>query len=110
MTKYGNNLSELLQIDNIEPNRIKIYLYQMLRSLVYIHALNICHRDIKPHNFVIKNNRIFLCDFGASKVIDSKEQSVTYIFDRQYRAPELLFGDGHYDKSVDIWALGCVAA
>ena len=27
---------------------IKLYSYQMFRSLAYIHALGICHRDIKP--------------------------------------------------------------
>lgn len=69
MKKYSNNLSEILQLETLEPFRTKIYLYQMLRSLLYIHSLNICHRDIKPHNFVIRNERIFLGDFGAAKVI-----------------------------------------
>ena len=27
---------------------VKLYAYQMFRSLAYIHALGICHRDIKP--------------------------------------------------------------
>lgn len=27
---------------------VKLYAYQMFRSLTYIHALGICHRDIKP--------------------------------------------------------------
>lgn len=27
---------------------VKLYAYQMFRSLSYIHALGICHRDIKP--------------------------------------------------------------
>lgn len=39
---------------------------------MYIHGLNICHRDIKPHNFVTKSNRILLCDFGASKIMNQK--------------------------------------
>lgn len=31
------------------PNALgKIYSYQMLRGLAYIHNLNICHWDIKP--------------------------------------------------------------
>lgn len=62
----------------------------MIRAVAYIHSLNICHRDIKPHNFVIKNNRILLCDFGAAKRMRSGEEnstSATYVFEREYRAP-----------------------
>ncbi len=31
-----------------------------------------------------------------------------YVSTRWYRAPELLVGSRVYDKSVDIWALGCM--
>jgi glycogen synthase kinase 3 beta len=27
---------------------VKLYIYQMARSLAYIHQMGICHRDIKP--------------------------------------------------------------
>lgn len=27
---------------------------------------------------------------------------------RWYRAPELLVGDPHYGKAVDVWAIGCI--
>ncbi len=29
---------------------VKLYMYQVLRSLAYIHSLGVCHRDIKPQN------------------------------------------------------------
>lgn len=35
---------------------IKIYIYQLLRSLAYVHALGICHRDIKPQNLLLDSN------------------------------------------------------
>lgn len=31
-----------------------------------------------------------------------------YVSTRWYRAPELLVGSKKYDKSIDIWALGCM--
>jgi cyclin-dependent kinase-like len=31
-----------------------------------------------------------------------------YVSTRWYRAPELLVGSRDYEKSVDIWALGCI--
>ena len=33
---------------------IKFLTYQAFRGLLYIHSLGICHRDIKPHNLLLK--------------------------------------------------------
>lgn len=45
---------------------LQLYLYQMLRSLAYIHALGVCHRDIKPQNVLVDAAArvVKLCDFG----------------------------------------------
>lgn len=48
---------------------IKLYLFQIFRSLMYIHSLGICHRDIKPHNLLVQGMHVALCDFGSAKVI-----------------------------------------
>lgn len=37
-----------------------------------------------------------------------KDNLTEYVSTRWYRAPELLVGSRHYEKSVDIWALGCM--
>lgn len=45
---------------------IKLYMYQLFRSLAYIHSLGICHRDIKPQNLLLnpETGILKLCDFG----------------------------------------------
>jgi cyclin-dependent kinase-like len=41
--------------------------------------------------------------------LDENSAKLTeYVSTRWYRAPELLAGSQIYDKSVDIWALGCI--
>ena len=61
---------------------LKIYSYQMLRSLAYIHGKGITHRDIKLSNILLDNDRlpitkVKICDLGSSKKLMSnvKDQS-----------------------------------
>ncbi|VDN20765.1 unnamed protein product, partial [Dibothriocephalus latus] len=44
----------------------KLYMYQLFRSLAYIHNKGICHRDIKPQNLLLDPSTgvLKLCDFG----------------------------------------------
>lgn len=84
----------------------------MLRSLAYIHAVGICHRDIKPQNLLCDPNShvLKLCDFGSAKRLVKGEPNVSYICSRYYRAPELIFGNSDYTTSIDTWSVGCVIA
>ena len=51
---------------SIAPLYVKLYMYQLFRSLAYIHSLGICHRDIKPQNLLLnpETGVLKLCDFG----------------------------------------------
>jgi len=91
---------------------VKLYTYQLLRSLGYIHCLGICHRDIKPQNLLLDPTTgiLKLCDFGSAKALVAGEPNVSYICSRYYRAPELIFGATNYTTSIDIWSAGCVVA
>ncbi|CAH8596957.1 unnamed protein product [Heterobilharzia americana] len=89
---------------------VKLYSFQLLRGLAYIHNQGICHRDIKPQNLLINLDQgvLKICDFGSAKILNPEEANVSYICSRYYRAPELIFGATHYTVQIDMWSAGCV--
>lgn len=74
MDFYEENLNNfnrnyLRKGEQIPPLLVKIYAFQMFKSINYLAALSIAHRDIKPHNILIDPNshKVVICDFGSAK-------------------------------------------
>ncbi|KAH8367314.1 hypothetical protein KR200_005698 [Drosophila serrata] len=93
-------------------NYVRLYIYQLLRSMAYLHSMGYCHRDIKPQNMLLDSETgvLKLCDFGSAKQLIVGEPNVSYICSRYYRAPELIFGATEYSTKIDMWSAGCVMA
>jgi len=106
------NLLELLQEhpNGLDPNLIRHLIYQLCKSIKYLHDQNIIHRDIKPENLLITDKmESKLCDFGFARLVSETNEKLTdYVATRWYRAPELLLSQGNYGKEVDYWAIGCI--
>ena len=104
-------MKQYLKMKQMVPNLlVKLYSYQLLRSIAYIHAKGICHRDIKPQNILVDTGShiLKLCDFGSAKQLVRGEPNVSYICSRYYRAPELILMEKDYGKEVDIWSTGII--
>ncbi|XP_062845717.1 cyclin-dependent kinase-like 5 [Trichomycterus rosablanca] len=106
------NMLELLEEmpNGAPPDKVRNYIYQLIRAINWCHKNEIVHRDIKPENLLISNNDILkLCDFGfARNLSEGSDANYTeYVATRWYRSPELLLG-APYGKAVDMWSVGCI--
>ncbi|NXX94219.1 CDKL2 protein, partial [Centropus bengalensis] len=96
--------------NGLDYNRVRKYLFQIIRGTAFCHSQNIIHRDIKPENILVSQSGVIkLCDFGFARTLAASGEAYTdYVATRWYRAPELLVGDTKYGKAVDVWAIGCL--
>ncbi|SMN20364.1 similar to Saccharomyces cerevisiae YPR054W SMK1 Middle sporulation-specific mitogen-activated protein kinase (MAPK) required for production of the outer spore wall layers [Maudiozyma saulgeensis] len=97
---------------------IRYFTYQILCGLKYIHSAGVIHRDLKPGNILCTvNGCLKICDFGLARGIEQievtkfQQQDITnYVATRWYRAPEIILSRKPYNKSIDMWAVGCILA
>ncbi|KAK7882745.1 hypothetical protein WMY93_028919 [Mugilogobius chulae] len=97
----------------LSSDHAKVFLYQILRGLKYLHSAGILHRDIKPGNLLVNSNCVLkICDFGLARVeeTDESRHMTQEVVTQYYRAPEILMGSRHYGNSIDIWSVGCIFA
>jgi len=95
------------------PELIRKVIYDVLQALAYLHTKGYIHRDIKPENILIcgDGNTFKLCDFGLSRKENFPGDAYTsYMVTLYYRPPENLSNISEYDKSIDMWSLGCIFA
>lgn len=91
---------------------VKLYQYQLMRGLAFVHGKGIVHIDIKPQNLLLDggSHTVKICDFGTARRMTMNHTSSAYACSRYYRAPELTLGNTNYTTAVDLWSAGCVFA
>lgn len=106
------NMLELLEDmpNGASPEKVRNYIFQLIKAINWCHQNDIVHRDIKPENLLISSDDVLkLCDFGfARDLSEGTDANYTeYVATRWYRSPELLLG-APYGKAVDMWSVGCI--
>uniref|UniRef100_A0A672HZD3 Cyclin dependent kinase like 5 n=1 Tax=Salarias fasciatus TaxID=181472 RepID=A0A672HZD3_SALFA len=106
------NMLELLEElpNGVPAEKVRSYIFQLIKAIHWCHKHDIVHRDIKPENLLISADDVLkLCDFGfARNLSEGTDANYTeYVATRWYRSPELLLG-APYGKAVDMWSVGCI--
>ncbi len=104
----GMSLRDLLNEnpEGIGPQKSAFFLREIAKGLSHLHDCGIVHRDLKPGNIFYENGCVKIGDYGLTKAISTSQhsgQTVT-VGTVHYMAPEI--GEGCYDFSIDIYALG----
>jgi serine/threonine-protein kinase len=86
---------------------------EMAAGLQYAHERSIVHRDVKPENIILADDRVCLVDFGLARIInDSGSERLTEtgiaVGTPQYLSPEQASADKHIGVHSDQYALACV--
>lgn len=105
----GKTLKQLLQKRISLPIQEALDIMKQLTSaLVHAHENNIIHRDIKPHNVLIKDDGTAkITDFGIALSHDSMQITANDLVlgSAHYLAPELTKGE-EATHAADIYSLG----
>ncbi|XP_074058806.1 mitogen-activated protein kinase 4 [Macrotis lagotis] len=110
------DLARLLEQGTLAEEHAKLFMYQLLRGLKYIHSANVLHRDLKPANIFISTEDLVLKigDFGLARIVDQHYSHKGYLSEglvtKWYRSPRLLLSPNNYTKAIDMWAAGCILA
>lgn len=105
---FGDKVQERGPV--ITEDEVAQWVYQICASLAHLHAKGICHRDIKPDNFMVaQESNLKLADFGLAvflpqgNLLSDKCGTPAFMAPEQHLMPKSSRG---YGFAVDMWAAG----
>ena len=97
MLSMGRTLSEV---------EVSTIMEMVLKGLIYIHKLNLIHRDIKGANIMLSEDGYAkLGDFGIGIQMTDDEYRTSKKGSPHWMSPQVILNK-NYDTKTDIWSLG----
>lgn len=111
----GPSLQELVEEEGPLPYDVAAnYIRQSALGLHYAHEAGLIHRDIKPGNLMLNDDKIVkLLDFGMVRLTKDEMTSITIKHNESmlgtadYLSPEQALDSHDVDTRTDIYSLGC---
>ncbi|XP_062398653.1 serine/threonine-protein kinase Chk2 [Sardina pilchardus] len=112
LMRGGELLERIKTQGQLKEDVAKLYFFQMLKGVQYLHQNDIIHRDLKPENILLSSREdqclIKITDFNQSKILEESSLMKTLCGTPNYLAPEVFLSANTegYTSAVDCWSLG----
>lgn len=106
----GESLAdELARCNRLTPERTAAVVAAVGDGLDHAHSRGVLHRDVKPANILLEDDRVWLSDFGIAAMAQQVgHYTKGAIGTAHYMAPEQA-RPGAAGAEADLYSLGCVA-
>ncbi|KAJ2723015.1 serine threonine protein kinase CMGC group [Coemansia sp. Benny D115] len=125
----GPSVFDFLKENEFRPfslHHVQLFAEQLLRSVAFLHSLNLIHTDLKPENILLENGEYDVVPFGNNQTVKTRmlkstniclidfgsatfnnEYHAQVVSTRHYRAPEIILNLG-WSFPCDMWSIGCI--
>lgn len=104
---FGDKVQE--RAKDLREDEAAEWMRQIISAIASLHTKSICHRDIKPDNFMVHQGSLRLADFGLAlflqrgRLLSDKCGTPAFMSPEQHLLPRQSRG---YNELCDIWAAG----